>query len=80
MFSNTTHTMSILDERSYVSFWVHWGNGVLGIGRADKYLEPRLVSTEPVINLKDSGVFAIKKFYVRSSSEASWSFFITAVD
>lgn len=74
MFSNTAHTMSILDEDNYVSFYVHWGKGVLIFGRANKYLEPALNSTMNVISLKDSGVFGIKKFSVKSSSESTWSF------
>lgn len=74
MFSNTTHAMNILDDDSYVSFWVYWNTGVLAIGRADKYLEPRVVSIQPVITLKDSGVFGIRKYSVTSVSETSWNF------
>lgn len=76
MFSNTTHTMNILDEDAYVSFWVYWNTGVLAIGRADKYLEPRVISMNPVIALKDSGVFGIRKYSVTSVSETSWNFWL----
>lgn len=75
MYSNTTHTMSVLEVDSYVSFWVSWGKGSLTIGRADKYLMPRVASTKPVISLKDSGVFGINKYSVKSASPTAWSFF-----
>ncbi|KAL5292325.1 hypothetical protein ACFFRR_011242 [Megaselia abdita] len=75
MFSNTTHTMSVLEEESFMSFWVYWEQGGLAVGRADKYLEP-LESTNAMITLRDSGVFGITKYSVKSSLPTSWNFWL----
>lgn len=70
-YTNSSYTPYVLDELSFVGYFLYWDESSIAMGQAIKY--PNVIPpTTTLLTLKDAEINGTTKFSLRSSKKATW--------